>query len=137
MTRLLTTTALILALACGTAFAAARFSAPSKAHVGDQVTAKASGLKSGRYALTLSLDNTAGPRTACLARVGHRQNAVNGRLKITGKIPPRLRCWENNSVRLGKIKVEPGKYHLIIGQPQGPSGFGPGSFVRRKLTIKR
>jgi hypothetical protein len=33
--------------------------------------------------------------------------------------------------------VKPGKYHLILGHPSGPAGFGTGSFVRRKLTIIR
>jgi hypothetical protein len=127
-----------VALLCGVAFAAAaKLSTPSSARVGEKVTAKGSRLKPSRYALTLSLDNTAGPRTACVARVGHQQDAVGGRVTITGRIPPRLRCWENDSVRLGKIKVTPGKYHLILGHPDGPSGFGPGSFVRRPLTIRR
>jgi hypothetical protein len=125
---------------CGAlAFAAggAKLSTPSSARVGDKVAGKGSGLKPSRYALTLALDNTAGPRTACVARVGRQQDTVHGRVKITGRIPPRLRCWENNSVRLGKIKVTPGKYHLILGHPDGPAGFGRGSFLRRPLTIRR
>src|SRR4051794_39327975 len=117
---------------------AAKVSAPRKARVGDSITTKASGLKSGRYAVTLALDNTAGPRTACVSRLGHLQDSVGGRVKITGKIPRKLTCWENDSVKLGRVATSPGSYHLIVAVPNGPSGFdGKHSFVRRKLTIER
>jgi uncharacterized protein (DUF2141 family) len=116
--------------------AAPKLSTPATAQVGDSVTARGSGLRKARYALTLSLDDTAGPRTACVARIGAQKNSVGGRVTISGRIPSHLRCWENNSVRLGRVAVKPGKYHLILAHPDGPSGFGKGSFVRRKLTIK-
>jgi hypothetical protein len=129
---------LLLLLACGSvAFAAAKLSAPSSARVGDSVAAHGSGLKQARYALVLSLDDTAGPRVACVARIGKQKTSVNGRVTIRGKVPAHLRCWENNSVKLGRIAVKPGKYHLILGHPDGPAGFGKGSFLRHKLTIKR
>ena len=131
---------LLLVLACGgvalAAAAAAKLSTPSKARVGDSVTARGSGLKKARYALTLSLDNTAGPHTACVARIGKQKDSAGGRVTIKGKIPAHLRCWENNSVRLGRIAVKPGRYHLILAHPSGPAGFGKGSFLRRKLTIR-
>jgi hypothetical protein len=133
----LLTVFLFLACCGGLALAAATLSTPSKARVGDSVTARGSGLKQARYALTLSLDNTAGERTACVARVGKQKDSVNGRVTIKGKIPAHLRCWENDSVRLGRIAVKPGKYHLILAHPDGPSGFGKGSFLRRRLTITR
>lgn len=115
----------------------AKLSTPSTARVGDTVTGKGSGLKASSYVLRLSLDDTAGPRTACVARIGAQKNSANGRVTITGRIPSRLTCWENNSVRLGKVAVKPGKYHLILGRPEGPTGFGNASFLRRKLTVKR
>jgi hypothetical protein len=127
----------LLLVGGGVAFAAAKLSTPSSARVGDSVTARGSGLEQARYALTLSLDNTAGPRIACVARVGKRKDSVGGRVTIKGQIPAHLRCYENNSVRLGRVAVKPGKYHLILAHPDGPSGFGKGSFLRRKLTIKR
>jgi hypothetical protein len=124
------------ALAAGMAFAA-KVSAPKTARVGDLVTTTASGLKAGRYAVTLTLDHTAGRRTACVSRLGHLQDTTGGRVKITGKIPRKLTCWENDSVRLGKVKTTPGSYHLIVAVPDGPSGFnGKYSFVRRALTIE-
>ena len=129
--------AVVLATVPAVAFAA-KVSAPRTARVGDSITTKARGLKAGRYAVTLALDNTAGPRTACVSRLGHLQDSVGGRVKITGKIPRKLTCWENNSVKLGRVATSPGSYHLIVAVPNGPSGFdGDGSFVRRKLTIER
>jgi len=128
---------LLLALVPAAAALAAKLSAPSSARVGDEVTGKASGLKPGRYVLRLSLDDTAGPRLACVARIGDLRTARHGKVRISGHIPRKLTCYENNSVREGRIKTAPGKYHLIVGVPQGHSGFGNGSFVRRALTIKR
>ncbi len=133
--KLLTMLAVSIAVLPAAALAA-KVSAPRKAQVGDSITTKASGLKSGRYSVTLSLDNTAGRRTACVSRLGHFQETVNGHVKITGKIPRKLTCWENNSVKLGRVATTPGAYHLIVAVPDGPSGFdGKHSFVRRKLTI--
>jgi hypothetical protein len=126
---------LAVAMAAGMAFAAKQ-SAPKSASVGDLVTTSANGLKPGRYAVTLTLDHTAGPRTACVSRLGHLQDTVKGRVKITGKIPRRLTCWENDSVRLGRVRTTPGSYHLIVAVPDGPSGFnGKYSFVRRAFKI--
>jgi hypothetical protein len=117
---------------------AVKLTAPSKARVGDSVTAKASGVNPGRYALTLSLDDSGGPRTACVARVAGLKRAVKGKVTLTGTIPAKLQCWENNKVKLGRVKVKPGAYHLIVAKPFGPSGFSgkQHSFVRRALTIR-
>jgi hypothetical protein len=129
--------AAVLATVPAVAFAA-KVSAPRTARVGDSITTKAHGLKAGRYAVTLALDNTAGRRTACVSRLGHLQDSSGGRVRITGKIPRKLTCWENNSVKLGRVKVTPGAYHLIVSVPDGPSGSSvKHSFVRRALTIKR
>lgn len=58
--------------------------------------------------------------------------------KLKGTIPKRLSCYENNSVRLGKVKVTPGAYHLLVAVQFGPTGSSDkGSFMRRALTIKR
>lgn len=127
-----------LLVAAPVALAAVKVAAPRKARVGDTITTRASGLKPGRYAVTLALDDTAGPRTACVSRLGHLQDAAGGRVKISGKIPHRLTCWENNSVKLGRVATSPGSYHLIVAVPDGPSGFsGKGSFKRRAIEIVR
>jgi hypothetical protein len=84
------------------------------------------------------LDNTPGPLAACVARVARSKPAVNGKVTLTGTIPAKVQCWENNKVKLGTAKVKPGAYHLIVAKPDGPSGFSAKqSFVRRALTIKR
>ena len=126
-----------IALVVPAAALAAKLSAPSSASVGDEVTGNASGLKPGRYVLRLSLDDTAGPRLACVARIGNLQDTKGGKVSISGHIPRKLTCYENDTVREGRIKTAPGKYHLVLGVPRGHSGFGAGSFVRRALTIKR
>ena len=137
MRRLLVALLALSLLAVPVAFAA-KLKSPKKAHVGDSVTANASGLKAGRYALTLASDSTPGPRAACVARVAGLKRAVDGKVELTGDIPAHVRCWENNSVKLGRVKVTPGAYHLIVAKPDGPSGFdAQHSFVRRALTIKR
>jgi hypothetical protein len=128
-----------LILACGTATAlAAKLSAPSKAKVGDTVTAKASGLKAGRYALTLVADIQPSQGASCVARIGKRQRTSGGRVEISGKIPKRTTCYQGNGSKLGKVKVTPGDYHLVVSVPDGPTGSsGTHSFVRRALKIKR
>lgn len=135
----LTLIALIAAFAGVAEAAGPKLSAPRTARVGDAITATATGLKSGRrYALTLVSDSHPGPRASCVARVGKTAPAPAGKVTISGTIPARLTCWENDSVRLGRVKVTPGAYHLVVAVPDGPSGFNVKySFVRRALTVKR
>jgi hypothetical protein len=131
---------LALALVAVPAAFGAKLKAPSKAQVGDKVTAKASGLKSGKYTLRIVADDQPqGARSFCAARLaGPKQTTKSGRVKLRGTIPKKLSCYENNSVRLGKVKVTPGSYHLLVAVQFGPTGSEPKhSFVRRALTIKR
>lgn len=117
---------------------AAKLSGPSSARVGDSVTVSASGLKAGRYALTLASDSRPGRTADCVARLGSRKRARDGKVTLTRVIPAKLTCWENDSVRLGRVNVTPGAYHLIVSVPDGPSGSSvKHSFVRRALKIKR
>jgi hypothetical protein len=130
---------LFAALACDTAFAAAkpRFSSPSTAHVGDQVTAEARGLKSGRYALTLVSDDQPAQRAYCVKRLTKRHATVGGKVTLTGTIPKRITCYQGNGPKLGTVKVTPGGYHLLVSVPNGPTGSnGSFSFVRHSLKIK-
>jgi hypothetical protein len=130
---------LALALVAVPAAFAAKLKAPSKAHVGDTVTARASGLKSGSYTLRIVADHQpAGARSFCAARLAGPKHTKSGRVKLRGAIPKKLSCYENNSVRLGKVKVTPGAYHLLVAVQFGPTGSEPKhSFVRSGLTIKR
>jgi hypothetical protein len=132
-TRILLLAAVALAVLCSSAFGAT-----SSARVGEIVTMHAQNLKAGRYALTLVADDQPSKRSACVARLSGRKRTSGGRVTLSGEIPARLTCWENNSVRLGRVKVTPGKYHLITSVPDGPTGSSARhSFVRRALTIKR
>jgi hypothetical protein len=136
--RLFTALLLFVALACGTAFAAsATLSAPSTAHVGDTVKAKASGLKDGRYALRLVADKQPNKNAYCLKRLTKRHATVNGKVTLKGTIPARLTCYQGNGPKLGTVKVTPGSYHLLVSVPFGPTGSSANySFVRRALKIK-
>jgi hypothetical protein len=131
------TTVLAVSLILAPAALAAKLTSPKSAHVGDSVTAKASGLKPGRYALTLVLDEQ--PQGAfCLGRLGDRKRASGGSVTLTRKIPARITCYQGNGPKLGKVKVTPGDYHLIVSVPDGPTGSSAKhSFVRRALKIKR
>ena len=131
--------AVVLSLATATVALAsgARLSAPSRAHVRQVVKATASNLKPGRYALTLASDETL-MHMACVARVGRKHLAVDGVVRLQGRIPRRLTCYENDSVKLGTVHVTPGHYHLIVAVPDGPSGFNAqNSFARKAIRITR
>jgi hypothetical protein len=137
MKRLTLAVALVLALVLVPAAIAAKLSSPRSAQVGDKVTAKASGLKAGRYALTLVSDERPTPRAFCVARIGKRHKSSKGRVKIRATIPKRLTCYEGNGAELGRVQTTPGAYHLIVSVPRGPTGSsGKYSFARRALTIK-
>ena len=136
MRRLILLTLVFAMVLSGVALAAA-LSGPKKASVGDSVTGVGTKLKTGRYVLRIVLDSTL-KRTACVARIGKRTAAVKGRVSIKGVVPKRLTCWENDNVKLGTVKVKPGKYHLVLGVPDGPSGFSvKASFARHALKIVR
>jgi hypothetical protein len=145
--KLITTSVPIVALSCcvaGSAIAAgaARLSAPSKAKVGDQITAKGSHLKSGgKYSLRLIFDgqpSEVGLKVTCAANLGTRHKPSGGKVTISGKIPQRMSCYQGNGENLGTITVMPGKYHLLLAVPNGPTGSSVKfSFVRKALTIKK
>jgi hypothetical protein len=123
----------IAVLGCSTAFAATR-----SAHVGDAVTVKAKGLKTGRYALSLVADDQPTQNSFCVRRLTDRMRTHDGRVTLTGTIPRKIGCFEGNGSRLGTVKVTPGKYHLIVSVPNGPTGASARySFVRFALRIKR
>jgi hypothetical protein len=136
MRRLIALTVVALFALSGAALAAA-LGGPKKASVGDSVTGVGTKLKAGRYVLRLAADDTP-QRTACVARIGKRTKTVKGRVSIAGAVPKRLTCWENDSVKLGTVKVKAGRYHLVLGVPDGPSGFSARkSFARHALKIVR
>jgi hypothetical protein len=129
----------VTALGSATALAAADLDvAPRKADVGDQVFASAKGVKHGRYALILVADAQPTANGACVRRLSEREWSNDGRVGFVARIPTHLRCWENNSTKLGTVRTVAGKYHLVVAVPVGPAGFDPRfSFVRHKLRIVR
>jgi hypothetical protein len=132
MKRVLTTGLVITMAAVPATALAAKLSSPRSAKVGEKVTATATGLKKGRYALTLVADERPTPRAFCVKRIGKRQNTEKG-----ARIPKRLTCFEGNGEELGSVATAPGAYHLVVSVPRGPTGSsGKYSFVRRALKIK-
>ena len=122
-------------LACAAiALAKPVMTAPAHAHVGDDVHVSAHDLTKGRYALVLSADRVAGRDLACVARIARAARAATD-VSLEGRIPPKLTCWTNNTVKGGRIETKPGAYHLIVGIPNGPAGF-KGSFVRAPIKIQ-
>jgi hypothetical protein len=130
----------LLAAFAGVAEAAGpKLTAPRTARVGDSVTARATHLKTGgRYALTLVADDRPARNASCVRKIAKPAAAPAGKVTLTGTIPRKLTCWQNNRVRLGRVTVADGAYHLIVAVPDGPAGFSVKySFVRSALKIKR
>jgi hypothetical protein len=120
------------------AAAAVRIHAPASVRIaGPAIHVTAGGLRPGRYALTLAAAPAPTRLTVCVARLAtsaRRSTSVS----FSVRIPSRLRCYENDSVGLGSVKTSPGSYHLIVGVPDGPSGFALGaSFVRVPIRLTR
>ena len=122
-----------LALCAAVAVAKPTMTAPAHTHVGDDVHVSAHGLQRGRYGLVLSADRVSGRDVACVAHLARASSAATA-VSLEGRIPPKLTCWTNNSVKGGRIETKPGPYHLIVGIPNGPAGFS-GSFVRAPVRI--
>jgi hypothetical protein len=124
---------LIAVFACSSASAATR-----SAHVGDVVTVRAHDLKTGRYALSLVADEQPTQNSFCVRRLTDRKRTRGGKVTLSGTIPRRISCFEGNGERLGSVKVTPGRYHLIVSVPNGPTGSNARySFLRRALRIVR
>jgi hypothetical protein len=126
----------LMGLGTATALAADLDTTPKKADVGDAVFAHAKGVKKGHYSLFLVLDRRPTANGACLRRLGERHKSEDGSVSFAARIPKHLRCYENNSVKLGTIRTKPGKYHLVVAVQSGPAGYDPHfSFVSHKLRI--
>jgi hypothetical protein len=128
---------LALGLAAPSALAAATISSPTVAKVGSHITASASGLKPGHYTLELVVEVLPGGAspTNCVGRVG-TATAVAGHVRITGKLPGRLACYQGVGEVGGSENTKPGNYRLSLGVSFAPNGFsGSGSFVTRKIRL--
>ena len=125
--------------ACATA-AALAVPAPAATPVravGEYVTFTASGLKPGRYTLTLVADDAPARGARCLARVGKPRRARDGEVRIRGRVPGRLRCIQGANVELGRIDTTPGRYHLVLGVKVAPAAWSTKhSFIRKPLRIR-
>ena len=129
---------LLLACCIALVVPAAAPAAIRSARVGDVVTVRAHDLKTGRYALSLVADERPTRNSFCVRRLTDRRRTHDGRVTLSAPIPRRIGCFEGNGSRLGTVKVTPGRYHLIVSVPNGPTGSdGRYSFVRRALRIRR
>lgn len=89
----------------------------SKGKVGSSVTATATGLKSGRY--IMSVQGTSSPGGSCYEEFGPVKMADKGRVKLTAKIPKRIHCHGAESTT--SYKLTPGKYRLQVSAPVSAS----------------
>jgi hypothetical protein len=137
MKRVAVLVVLALGLAAPSALAAAWMSAPAAAKVGSHITVSASGLKPGHYTLELAVEVLPGGAspTNCVGRVG-TATAVGGHLRIAGKLPGHLACYQGVGAAGGYKATTPGNYHLSLGVSFAPNGFSEsGSFVMRKIHL--
>ena len=137
MKRVAVLVVIALGLTAPSALAAATMSAPTAAKVGSRITVSASGLKPGHYTLELAVEVLSGGAspTSCVGRIG-TATAVGGHLRIAGKLPGRLACYQGVGAAGGYETTVPGNYHLSLGVSFAPNGFsGSGSFVMRKIHL--
>jgi hypothetical protein len=137
MKRVAVLVVIALGLTAPSALAAATMSAPTAAKVGSRITVSASGLKPGHYTLELAVEVLPGGAlpTSCVGRIG-TATAVGGHLRIAGKLPNRLACYQGVGAAGGYETTVPGNYHLSLGVSFAPNGFsGSGSFVMRKIHL--
>ena len=114
-----------------------RMDAPRSASVAGRVEVVASGLKRGRYTLTLVADDQPARNARCLARIGTVQRTRGGWASFEGAIPKELRCYQGAGVFLGPVPTGPGAYHLVVGVKSAPAAWnGSRTFLRRKLRLR-
>ena len=115
-----------------------RLRAPTRASIGSTVTVHATGLRSGRYALSLVSASHPQHGVSCLARLGASAPTVAGAVTLRGTIPAKIVCYQGLSTRLGAVPTTAGRYELTVAVPIAPAGFdGSLSFVRSPVQIKR
>ncbi len=119
---------------------AAALSAPRTIHVGQQISVRASGVRSGRYGLyllmTTAVQARAGEPIDCVARVGRIVSVRSSAATFTGRVPSRLVCRIHAGRSLGTIRVSKGSYRLVVGCPIGPGAFsGRCSYGTRRVRV--
>ena len=140
MRRLVVVAVGVCALACCAATAwAASFSAPSSVRLGSEVVVHAHGLKFGRYGLFLTKTAFRAPpggeSLECLGQIGPLRSIAGGTASLRGHLPGVLTCRFGTGQVTRRVTVAPGRYHLVLGVPQAPGAFGPGSFLRRAVRV--
>jgi hypothetical protein len=111
-------------------------SAPRRVRRGATLTAIASGLRAGRYRLTIVADAAPARGARCLADLGASRRTRGGWVTLTGRVPRRLRCYQGASIRLGTVPAHAGAYHLVVGVKVAPAGWDADrSFLRRALRV--
>ena len=111
--------------------------APSSARRGAPLSVTASGLRFGRYTLTLVADEQPARRARCLADVGTARRTTGGWVTLRGTVPRRLRCYQGANVLLGAVPAAAGAYHLVVGVKVAPDGWSAArSFPRRPVRVR-
>jgi hypothetical protein len=115
---------------------AAAMTAPSRAVLGTRITARATGLKPGRYTLLLAtqLPTQGVSPTICSAPIGSG-SARAGTLTVRGKLPDRLACRMGDGPSEGQVPVRKGSYDLSLGVLLPPAAFRAGSFAKRTIHL--
>ena len=115
--------------------ASASLTAPAEARPGSRILVEASGLRRGKYALTLTAPTAPDSDSFCrttLATSGRGVTELSKRVTI----PRRMTCFSGfPAERVGSIKVEPGKYTLQIGAPTSDNDASKVTTKRRRIKI--
>jgi len=115
---------------------AATVDGPSRVEVRQTVRVEATGLKDGRYTLSLVAKQRPARGASCLASIGRRKLVTDGDATFRGRVPSRLRCYQGPDNFLGRIRTTPGSYRFVIGVKTGGAAFdGEKSFVRRSVRV--
>ena len=119
---------------------AASFSGPAIVRQGGEVVVHAHGLAFGRYGLFLTRTAfrapSGGQSLECIGQVGPLRSIVGGSASLRGHLPGVLECRFGTGEVSRRVRVGPGRYHLLLAVPEAPGAFDPGkSFVRRAVRV--
>ena len=92
----------------------------TQATIGGTLTVSASLVDPGLYTMSLT-DRHPARGTICASKLAGPTRAVNGRIKLTGRVPKTFACYGSDGSRIARVKVTPGTYTLYLCQSTGPT----------------
>jgi hypothetical protein len=92
-----------------------------QATIGGSLTISAQRVDPGPYTMSMT-DPTPQQGVICAARVAGPTRANKGNIKLTGRVPPSLACYESDGTLLSHVRVAAGTYMLVLCQSDGPTG---------------